>query len=1514
MADIKLVLRSVPTGTGYEIQIWASSLVGTSPVDGFSLFLQYDPSLSTYATVAKGTTNTLLQAFVDTSTSDVVQVVYSSTGDSLNVTSTEILVTTVSFNNANSATDFVGSLTNSTVVQKLDSNSGEPVDYVLDTLPTIDTVEAEVSQIALTAETGAVSGFLNAGDTVTATVTFKKAVTVTGTPHLTLDIGGVNHDATYSSGSGSTSLLFTYTVQSGDTDANGISIGANALALNGGTIKDSSSNDAVVTSLLVGDNPSYKVDTTAPTAPTLALATDAGSSNSDGVTNVGTVNVSGIEANATWEHSTNGGTGWTAGTGTSFTLGAGTYPANDIEVKQTDVAGNVSSEGKITSQVVVDTIAPTVSGVTDTTTANVTKDAVIFTVTFTEAVIGNVTTNSFTAINGTVTNVTHGSGNTYTVTVTPTANVASGNVALSLVGTGLTDTAGNAIISADLSSLDAQGIDTLAPAAPTAIAEQASTDLSDSLLNSAEAATTTFRVALPSSGLVGGDSIELLLGGTSFSTPKTATITTTEIGQGYVDFTVAKADLGSDGSKALTAKITDAAGNVGTASTALNFTLDTTAPAFSRGTVQGTTLTLYYNEALDDTNIPAKTDFTVSNNTVTNVAVNSTAKTVTLTLGTTVAPGSTIQVTYTDPTGDDANAIQDAAGNDVATLGPVNVSTNPTVTISAIGDGNVSMGENATVTFTFSEAPTNFTVDDITAPHLTLSNFAVSPTDAKVYTVDVTPDQAGVTATGNVLTVSDDWQAGGLDPLGTTNSGTYDIDTVAPTVTIVVADTALKTGETSLVTITFSEAVTVFDNNDLSIASGILSTVASTDGGTTWTGTLTPTADIEDTTNVITINKTGVTDVAGNAGVGITDSNNYVIDTKAPTATIVVADTALKAGETTLVTITFSEAVTGFDNNDLTVANGTLSNVSSTDGGLTWTATLTPTTSIEDTTNVITLANTGVTDAAGNAGVSTTDSNNYLIDTQAPAAPGLVAEPGSTDLTDNLLNSAEAATTTFRVTLPTSGSMAAVGDSVELLLGGVSFSTANKVMLDATVVNTNGYVDFTVVKADLGADGAKALTAKITDAAGNVSTASTALSFELDTIAPANSAYDVIATTTEVTAKLIDELGTTNDTVWAKIDAGAFTDITLTSVTGTEITWTTAVPDSTTTPVTITIEVRDQAGNATSSMVVQQGSTSKQTTTIMGTTAPQALVVEANTNAALLTAVVPEGVGLLFETIQDNNDADLNDAFDTAFEELNENLFDVTVVQDALNEFLEDVTNVVIRNISFTGATSILGAFAEDELIIKGDGTGDEALVIDAANLPDDAILTLDDVDFAVIESDTAKTLFIRGGDGDNIVYAGAGSQGIFLSSGDDKLSGGLGNDTVASDGGNDSLYGGAGDDSVVGGIGDDYLYGEADNDTLEGGTGNDTVHFSGNLADYYGGITFDGTKFTIKDMNLLNGDAGTDTVIDVEFFEFADHTKTEADMIALANNPYVGSHDGLGTEASLAGVLAFSLIAWMVL
>lgn len=110
-----------------------------------------------------------------------------------------------------------------------------------------------------------------------------------------------------------------------------------------------------------------------------------------------------------------------------------------------------------------------------------------------------------------------------------------------------------------------------------------------------------------------------------------------------------------------------------------------------------------------------------------------------------------------------------------------------------------------------------------------------------------------------------------------------------------------------------------------------------------------------------------------------------VIDGVPPMASIVVADTALAVGETSNVTIAFSEAVTGLATGDFTVANGALTGLSSGDGGITWTATLTPTTSITDTSNLVTLDNTGVQDIAGNTGTGTTDSNNYAIDTSVAA-------------------------------------------------------------------------------------------------------------------------------------------------------------------------------------------------------------------------------------------------------------------------------------------------------------------------------------------------------------------------------------------------------------------------------------------------------------------------------------------------------------------------------------------------
>ena len=271
---------------------------------------------------------------------------------------------------------------------------------------------------------------------------------------------------------------------------------------------------------------------------------------------------------------------------------------------------------------------------------------------------------------------------------------------------------------------------------------------------------------------------------------------------------------------------------------------------------------------------------------------------------------------------------------------------------------------------------------------------AVSSSDGGItWTATFTPT-AAITDTSNLIQLNNSGvqDAAGNAGSGTTDSNNYAIDRQRPTATIVMADTDLHPGETTLVTITFSEAVSGLDSADLSVANGTLSVLSSSDGGVTWTATFTPTAAITDTSNLITLDNSGVTDAAGNAGSGVTDSANYLVQTSVPSASIVIADTALKAGQTTLVTITFSEAVSGFSNADLTITNGTLSSISSSDGGITWTATFTPTSGITDASNLITLDNSGVANASGNTGSGTTDSNNLAIDTALPTATIVVAD------------------------------------------------------------------------------------------------------------------------------------------------------------------------------------------------------------------------------------------------------------------------------------------------------------------------------------------------------------------------------------------------------------------------------------------------------------------------------------------------------------------------------------------
>ncbi|MEK4229265.1 Ig-like domain-containing protein [Solibacillus sp. FSL H8-0538] len=409
----------------------------------------------------------------------------------------------------------------------------------------------------------------------------------------------------------------------------------------------------------------------------------------------------------------------------------------------------------------------------------------------------------------------------------------------------------------------------------------------------------------------------------------------------------------------------------------------------------------------------------------------------------------------------------------------------PTATI-VVADTALKVGETSLVTITFSEAVTGFDNVDLTIANGILS--PVSSSDGGVTWTGTFTPTASVTDATNVITLDNTGVQDGASNAGTgtTSSNNYAIDTARPTATIVVADTALRVGETSLVTITFSEAVTGFDNVDLTIANGILSPVSSSDGGVTWTGTFTPTASVTDATNVITLDNTGVQDGASNAGTGTTSSNNYAIDTARPTATIVVADNALAVGETSLVTIIFSEAVLGFTNADLSVSNGTLSSVSSSDGFITWTATLAPNANITDTSNLITLDNTGVADLSGNTGVGITDSNNYVIDAQRPTATIVVADStltaGETSLVTITFSEAVTGFTNTDLSVP-NGTLSAFSSSD----GGVTWTAT--LTPDANITDASNVITLN--------------NSGVQDAAGNAGTGTTSSNnYAIDTARP----------------------------------------------------------------------------------------------------------------------------------------------------------------------------------------------------------------------------------------------------------------------------------------------------------------------------------------------------------------------------------------------------------------------------
>ncbi len=130
----------------------------------------------------------------------------------------------------------------------------------------VDAVSPEVTSVAVPANDTYLSG-----ENLFFTVNFDENVTVDmsgGIPSLNITIGSTSKQAVWINGSGTSALLFRYTVLAGDDDSNGIVV--NSLATNGGTIRDAAGNNATLTLNSVGSTTAVLVDAKRPEVTNVA--------------------------------------------------------------------------------------------------------------------------------------------------------------------------------------------------------------------------------------------------------------------------------------------------------------------------------------------------------------------------------------------------------------------------------------------------------------------------------------------------------------------------------------------------------------------------------------------------------------------------------------------------------------------------------------------------------------------------------------------------------------------------------------------------------------------------------------------------------------------------------------------------------------------------------------------------------------------------------------------------------------------------------------------------------------------------------------------------------------------------------------------------------------------------------------------------------------------------------------------------------------------------------------------
>jgi hypothetical protein len=646
---------------------------------------------------------------------------------------------------------------------------------------------------------------------------------------------------------------------------------------------------------------------------------------------------------------TNGTAGAFSGSGDSYSVnvtpsGQGTVTVAISAGVAIDAAGNGNMAATSLTRT-YDNQSPTVT-ISSTATNPTNASPIPVTVTFSESVTGFVV-GDITVTNGTTSDFS-GNGDSYAFNVTPsgqgtvTVNVAAG-VALDAAGNG------NIIATGLSRTYDSQS--------PTVTISSTASDPTK---------VSPIPVSIVFSEIVGNifESDISVTNGTVGNVSGSGTSYTAEItpsGQGIVTVNVAAG---------VTA---DAAGNGNYAATALSRTYDSQGPTATLTTsaseptnASPIVVTVTFSETV--TNF-ASGDVTVTNGSVGNLTGSGTTYTVDIT----PAGQGVVSVNLA------AGMVTDAAGNGNTPATEISRTFDnvvPTVTLTTTATEPTG-ATSIPVTITFSEPVTGFDVADITVTNANLGALSGSET---TYTINITPLAQGIVTVNVSAGVAQD-AAGNDNTAATQLSRTYN----NPSPTVIIASTAGN--PTNIfpipVTVTFSAGVTGFVVGDITINNGTASDFSGS--GTTYTFNVNPSGQ-----GVVTVDiASGVaTDGDGNGNIAApTFTRTY--DSQSPTVNISSTTGNLTNASPIPVTITFNETVTGFDEGDITVANGTI--VGFGGNGTTYTADITPS---GQGTVTVDIAAGIAQDAAGNGNtIATQFTRTYDETAPSVAVTSIIPDP-----------------------------------------------------------------------------------------------------------------------------------------------------------------------------------------------------------------------------------------------------------------------------------------------------------------------------------------------------------------------------------------------------------------------------------------------------------------------------------------------------------------------------------------